>query len=153
MKLVCVFLACIFAAQAAVPSYEYWCAHNLQVFPPQSYYCYRVAFKNVWCSSKYYADCLVQFPVSKEGSCDAEIENLVKLEKTSEQKCLITKMHSLSMSKTLKLNTLLPLKLTSKTATMKKVMNTRTQLLNTEKSCLFQDKKLKKTSKLLSTTL
>merc|ERR1712096_3133 len=60
-KLVWVFLACIFAAQAATPSYEYWCAHNLQVFPPQSYYCYRVAFKNVWCTSKYYANCLDQF--------------------------------------------------------------------------------------------
>jgi len=76
MKFVAVFLACIFAAQAATPSYEYWCAHNLQVFPPQSYYCYRVAFKNVWCTSKYYANCLVQFPVSKEGSCDAEIDDL-----------------------------------------------------------------------------
>merc|ERR1712168_1318565 len=76
MKFVAVFLACIFAAQAATPSYEYWCAHNLQGFPPQSYYCYRVAFKNVWCTSKYYANCLVQFPVRKEGSCDAEIDDL-----------------------------------------------------------------------------
>merc|ERR1712183_1185126 len=33
-------------------------------------------FQNVWCTSKYYGKSLVQFPVSKEGSCDAEIDDL-----------------------------------------------------------------------------
>jgi len=79
MKFVAVFLACIVAAQAATyscPSYDYWCSHNFHVLPSQSYYCYTVPFKTSWCSAKYYADCLAEFPKTQEDSCDAEITDL-----------------------------------------------------------------------------
>jgi len=76
MKFLAVFLACIVAAQAATnpcPSYDYWCSHNFHVLPPQSYYCYTVPFKQSWCTSQYYADCLVEYPKSTdEKSCETE---------------------------------------------------------------------------------
>jgi len=75
MKFVAIFLACIVAAQAVTfttPSYDYWCSHDFQVLPPTSYYCYTVPFKSSWLSTKYYADCLVEFPKTEGDSCEAE---------------------------------------------------------------------------------
>jgi len=80
MKFVAVFLACLVAVQAtsvAVPPYNYWCSHNFHVLPPRSYYCYTVPFKSEWCSAKYYADCLIEFPKSQEdNTCDAELTDV-----------------------------------------------------------------------------
>merc|ERR1739838_435948 len=75
MKFVAIFLACVVAAQAATsacPSYQYWCAHDFNVLPSQSYYCYSVAFNRNWCTGNYYADCLVEFPTKQGDSCEAE---------------------------------------------------------------------------------
>jgi len=79
MKFVAVFLACIVAAQAATyscPSYDYWCSHSFHVLPPQHYYCYTVPFKSSWCTSKYYANCLAEFPQKKDPSCEDEIKDM-----------------------------------------------------------------------------
>jgi hypothetical protein len=80
MKFVAIFLACIVAAQAATygcPSYDYWCSHNFHVLPARSYYCYTVPFKQCWCTSQYYADCLVEFPEPLlGGTCQEEKENV-----------------------------------------------------------------------------
>jgi len=75
MKFAAIFLACVVAAQAATyscESYEYWCAHDFHVLPSRSYYCYTVPFNSQWCTSKYYADCLVEFPKAVGKSCEAE---------------------------------------------------------------------------------
>merc|ERR1739838_907778 len=80
MKFVAIFLACVVAAQAATsacPSYQYWCAHDFNVLPSQSYYCYSVAFNRNWRTGQYYADCLVEFPAKKGDSCELEKTNTI----------------------------------------------------------------------------
>jgi len=65
MKFVAVFLACIVAAQAATfacPSYDYWCSHSFHVLPSRHFYCYRIPFNRSWCTTHFYADCLVEYP-------------------------------------------------------------------------------------------
>jgi len=79
MKFIAAFLACIVAAQAtsiAVPSYDYWCAHNFHVLPARSYYCFSLPISQNWCTAKYYADCLVEFPQQQDPSCEAEQTDL-----------------------------------------------------------------------------
>jgi len=79
MKFVAVFLACIVAAQATsivVPSYDYWCAHNFHVLPARSYYCFSLPISQNWCTAKYYADCLVEFPQDQDPGCEAEQTDL-----------------------------------------------------------------------------
>jgi len=87
MKFIAVFLACIVAAQAATfacPSYDYWCSHSFHVLPPRHFYCYRVPFNRAWCTTKFYADCLVEYPKHATGLgkslCPEEVpvEDLVK---------------------------------------------------------------------------
>jgi len=85
MKFIVAFLACIVAAQASTfscPTYDYWCSHNFHVLPPRSYYCYTVPFNSAWCTSQYYADCLLEFPKAEGTSCEAE--------KTDVESCIRT---------------------------------------------------------------
>jgi len=86
MKFVAIFLACIVAAQAATfacPSYDYWCSHSFHVLPPRHFYCYRVPFNRSWCTTQFYADCLVEYPKHATGLgnslCPAEtpVDDLV----------------------------------------------------------------------------
>ena len=80
MKLFAVFLACIVAAQAnGIPGYQYWCSQNFCVFPTPSSYCYNLPFDRSWCTAKYYADCLREYPCpdpSSENLCEAEQEDI-----------------------------------------------------------------------------
>jgi len=78
MKFVAVFLACIVAAQATsyvVPPYDYWCAHSFHVLPARSYYCYTLPVNKNWCTAKFYADCLVEYPKSLEQGCEPDSDN------------------------------------------------------------------------------
>jgi len=80
MKFAAIFLACAVAAQAVTypsESYEQWCASDFNVFPPCSCYSYNVPFNSQWCTSKYYADCLVEFPKTVgKSSCEESTDHL-----------------------------------------------------------------------------
>jgi len=79
MKFVAVFLALIVAAQATsyvVPPYNYWCAHSFHVLPSRSYYCYRIPINRNWCTTRYYANTLVEYPKAEGQGCELEKDNV-----------------------------------------------------------------------------
>merc|ERR1712032_451263 len=41
---------------------DYWCSHSFHVLPPRHFYCYRIPFNRSWCTTKFYADCLIEYP-------------------------------------------------------------------------------------------